>query len=131
MTYRDRRSAHTPAGKGGSWIRPSTRWAIYHRDGFACAYCGGRSALSIDHLHCVERGGANKPRNLVTSCIRCNSSKQNMTTRAWYALLAQRGHDLHVVRRRVANARRRQIDRVVGRWLCKAPKLDFTIPGLP
>lgn len=26
--------------QGMNWIRLSTRMAIYHRDGFVCAYCG-------------------------------------------------------------------------------------------
>lgn len=31
-----------PHGRGGSWIWPPTRWAIYARDRFRCVYCQGK-----------------------------------------------------------------------------------------
>ncbi len=65
---------------GRNWIWVVTRLGIYHRDGFACQYCGlvvGESealsgVLSLDH---VEPGGASKPPNLVTACHACNSHR--------------------------------------------------------
>lgn len=60
------------AGQGSRWIQPSTRLAIYHRDGFACVYCGhgaeDGAVLSLDHVLACELGGSNEPTNLVTSC---------------------------------------------------------------
>ncbi len=116
--YRDRRSAHTPAAKGGSWIRPSTRWAIYHRDDFACVYCGHVGRLTIDHVGACERGPRdNRPQNLVTCCLSCNSAKQGLSVRAWFAKLRGKGLDTDAVRRRIARARRKPIDRARGRLL--------------
>lgn len=31
---------------GSKWIRPEKRLAIYHRDGFACIYCGATAESS-------------------------------------------------------------------------------------
>jgi 5-methylcytosine-specific restriction endonuclease McrA len=71
----------------GSWIRQSTRVAIYLRDGFKCAYCGedlrGKSPreMGLDHLECSSHGGSNAPWNLVTACRSCNSKRG---TKPWY-----------------------------------------------
>lgn len=115
--YRPRRSSHTPAAKGSKWIRPSTRWAIYHRDDFACVYCGNVGDLSLDHVRAVAGSGTNEPENLVTCCIRCNSSKQQLTMRQWYAKLRAADYDVEAIQRRVARAVRQPIDRVRGRFL--------------
>lgn len=75
------RSRHTPAARGGKWIRASTRWAIYHRDSFACVYCfkvGGK--LTLDHVDpVVLQGRMNLPSHLVTCCHSCNSRKSGKT----------------------------------------------------
>lgn len=117
--YRPRRSAHTPAAQGSKWIRPSTRWAIYHRDDFACIYCGKVGPLSLDHVHSVEGAGErdNSPANLVTCCVRCNSSKQALPKRQWYAVLRERGVSIPALRRRIARQTARPIDRERGRFL--------------
>lgn len=112
------RSSHTPAANGSKWIRPSTRWAIYHRDDFRCVYCGRVGALSLDHVHSVEGNGRdNRAENLVTSCIGCNSKKQALTHRQWLAKLREMGLLTASVARRIARAIRRPIDREVGRLL--------------
>lgn len=65
--------------QGSKWCRPSTRLAIYLRDGLACAYCGATvedgAQLTLDHLTPHSRGGTNSPTNLVTACRRCNCSR--------------------------------------------------------
>lgn len=64
--------------QGSKWIRPEKRYAIYLRDGLACAYCGAGpddSLLSLDHVVPHSRGGSNEATNLVTCCSRCNSSR--------------------------------------------------------
>jgi 5-methylcytosine-specific restriction endonuclease McrA len=65
-----------------SWIRKSTRYAIYHRDGFDCVWCRSifpisfaGEDLTLDHIVPRCHGGTNKPDNLVTSCRSCNSSR--------------------------------------------------------
>lgn len=119
---RPRRSRHTPAANGSKWIRRSTRWAIYERDSFRCAYCGKVGGkLSLDHVHPVEAGGAKgDPANLVTCCYSCNSAKQGKPKRAWFARLRERGIDTDAVRRELARRIARPIDRAVGRFLAKA-----------
>jgi 5-methylcytosine-specific restriction endonuclease McrA len=65
--------------QGSKWCRPSTRLAIYLRDGLACVWCGlaaeDGASLSLDHLRPYSAGGSNDPSNLVTCCARCNSSR--------------------------------------------------------
>jgi hypothetical protein len=67
--------------QGMNWIRPAKRLAIYMRDGLACAYCGGTiedgCVLTLDHITPLSRRGSNNERNLVTACLRCNSSRGN------------------------------------------------------
>lgn len=128
--YRQRRSAHTPAAQGSKWIRSSTRWAIYHRDDFACIYCGTVGPLSLDHVHSVEvTGRDNSPANLVTCCVRCNSSKQALTKREWYAKLRARGVSIAALRARIARQTARPIDRERGRFLASVRPEDDEIAG--
>jgi hypothetical protein len=55
-----------------------SRFAIFHRDGFTCQYCGTQPPdciLVVDHVRPVIEGGTNDPMNLVTSCVACNAGK--------------------------------------------------------
>lgn len=56
--------------QGMNWIRPTTRLAIYLRDGLACVYCGQALEdgvqLTLDHIKPWCRGGRHSPGNLVT-----------------------------------------------------------------
>jgi CRISPR/Cas system Type II protein with McrA/HNH and RuvC-like nuclease domain len=67
--------------QGMNWIRQEKRLAIYLRDGMACMYCGeaieNGIRLSLDHISPYSKGGSNSERNLVTCCIKCNSSRGN------------------------------------------------------
>lgn len=76
-----------PSNNGGDWIRIAKRMAIYMRDGFDCVWCrllfptselGYK--LTLDHIHFE---GGNEPHNLVTCCIRCNSSRQRTPLPQW------------------------------------------------
>lgn len=65
------------------WIRRTTRWAIYIRDG-ACldgARCGWCDRLTheptLDHLTPRTLGGSHHPTNLVTSCRTCNLGRKS------------------------------------------------------
>lgn len=66
---------------GMNWIRQEKRLAIYMRDGMACMYCGlsieEGAQLSLDHIEPRSRDGSNSESNLVTSCVKCNSSRGN------------------------------------------------------
>ncbi len=64
----------------------ATKW-IWDRDGHSCAYCGcslvpGRGA-HLDHLEPHAHGGEDTVINLVLSCERCNSARQDMSLRQW------------------------------------------------
>ncbi len=119
---RVRRSAHTPAANGSKWIVPGRRWAIYLRDGFACVYCGHIGDLSLDHVVPAERGGNHHASNLVTCCISCNSSKQGISNRKWFARLRERGIDTNKMRHRIARLLRKPLDRKLGRFLASTRK---------
>jgi hypothetical protein len=85
-TPRPRRS------QGMNWVRPSTRLAIYLRDGLACVWCGATvedgTRLTLDHLRPYAAGGSNDPGNLVTCCHRCNSSRGSRPVSAFARAVA-------------------------------------------
>jgi hypothetical protein len=62
-------------------VNPKLRWAILHRDNYACRYCGttgGRGVvLHVDHVLPRSRGGKDIASNLVTACENCNSGKSD------------------------------------------------------
>jgi len=70
-------------GRGGHWIRSTTRARIYQRDGYACVWCRAdlRSTIgygrTLDHVLPRSKGGSNRPENLVTACGTCNHSRQD------------------------------------------------------
>ena len=105
-------------GQGSKWCRPSTRQALYHRDGFACVYCAAGAdegaVLTLDHVLACELGGDNAPTNLVTACLSCNSAKRDLPTRAWFALLRDRGVDTTGLASAVRRQTRRPLDRSEG-----------------
>lgn len=67
-----------------SWIRESTRFAIYLRDELTCVWCGRTHdegiTLTIDHIENRSTGGGNEWDNLVTACWRCNSQHVGQKT---------------------------------------------------
>jgi hypothetical protein len=109
------------AGQGSKWIRRSTRLAIYHRDGFCCVYCGANaeegSQLTLDHVLACELGGDNDPTNLVTACGSCNSSKRDISMRAWFQSLRDKGVDTNALSDRIRRQRTRKLNRAEGRRL--------------
>jgi hypothetical protein len=55
-----------------------TRFEIFKRDDFRCAYCGRQSpevVLEVDHIVPRCEGGSDDPMNLTTSCWECNRGK--------------------------------------------------------
>lgn len=55
-----------------------SRRAIFLRDSFECQYCGA-AAENVDHVMPRSRGGSHTWENVVASCRRCNSRKENRT----------------------------------------------------
>lgn len=110
-----------------SWIKDSTRWAIYHRDGFKCVYCGATKAdgvqMTLDHVEPRSEGGSHAATNLVTCCTFCNSIRADRPLRAWVTFLRKRGVPAEVTRtipRRVATQTKKPLDRAEGRRLAAA-----------
>ena len=59
-----------------------TRHNIFERDKNTCQYCGqafDRKDLNLDHVIPRERGGPTTWKNIVCSCILCNTRKANRT----------------------------------------------------
>jgi 5-methylcytosine-specific restriction endonuclease McrA len=52
--------------------------------GNACAYCGDKEYLSIDHVTPLAKGGLHTPSNLLPACRRCNCSKCDNDVQTWY-----------------------------------------------
>ena len=108
-------------GQGSKWIRPAKRLAIYHRDGFCCAYCArgveDGIILTLDHVTACELGGTNEPTNLVTACLSCNSAKQDSTLRQFATWMLDKGIDPTVVGKRIRRQTSRTLDLAAGKAL--------------
>lgn len=71
---------HRDTMKLGSWQAGDDM--IIKRDLSTCGYCGSvaeRSAIEIDHIIPVVRGGKHKVENLTTACTDCNGEKRDMS----------------------------------------------------
>jgi len=58
-----------------------TRFEVFKRDGFTCAYCGRKPpvvTLQVDHILAKSRGGSFSRENLITACFDCNAGKSNV-----------------------------------------------------
>lgn len=52
-----------------------TRFNLFLRDGFECAYCGSGEELTFDHVTPRRLGGKTSWKNIVAACSRCNLKK--------------------------------------------------------
>jgi hypothetical protein len=65
----------------GRSIRPSVRFRVLSRFGFACGYCGAcftgspETKLVVDHILPVAAGGSDEGSNLIACCLLCNQGK--------------------------------------------------------
>lgn len=123
----------------GTWSYPTTRWAVYLRDGLRCGYCGvtladiladyGDNFLTLDHVVPLRpkkggRTGDNHPRNLVTACYHCNCAKGRDTVTVFARSM---GWNARSVRRRVARLRARDVEA----YRSGAKVLLGQVPGVP
>jgi hypothetical protein len=107
-----------------NWIRPTTRVAIYMRDGLACGWCGTTiedgARLTLDHCVPRSKGGSNKPTNLITSCFKCNSSRGNRTLISFAkAVAGYVNHDMtaNSILRHITTIRRRALPTLQARQI--------------
>lgn len=67
--------------KTRSYLKPSLRFKILHRDQYRCQTCGASAAggadLHIDHILPVSKGGTNDELNLRALCSECNIGRGN------------------------------------------------------
>lgn len=117
--------------QGMNWCRPSTRLAIYLRDGLSCVWClksiEQGIQLTLDHVTPVARGGTNDPKNLITACEECNRLRWRKSVPQFALWRAERYHELvfvpTIVRdtvRRVRAATRRKLPREQARKIIEA-----------
>ena len=71
--------AYEPAplkGKKGmnANIPNDTRKAVYRRDGYMCAMCGGTDGLQVHHAVKRSLGGSDFADNLVSLCWKCHAA---------------------------------------------------------
>jgi hypothetical protein len=73
-------------------VRKSTRqieqgvsWAVFHRDGYKCRYCGIQGVpMTVDHAPVLwENSGPSIEANLVTACRKCNKTRGNLLYKDW------------------------------------------------
>lgn len=92
-----------------NWISRTVREAIYSRDEHTCVYCGSTAehcVLSLDHITPRSLGGAlTDPKNLVTACTHCNSTRGKMSLAAFQRHLAAH-YDIEQVKQLSAKVRR-------------------------
>lgn len=117
--------AGSKSGRTTNRVRhPSTRLALFARDGFRCVYCGASvedgAVLTVDHVVPDALGGTNVPSNLVTACLKCNSTKRDLPLRRFLAVLRDRGVDTTRMARMVRAAVSRRLNRAMGRKLLAA-----------
>lgn len=89
---------------GSHWIRDKKRRRIYERDGHRCVWCLKQVVVKVnatlDHFLPRELGGTNHVDNLITACLRCNSSRKQQPALLFAASLGEP----HVVLDRVFEA---------------------------
>lgn len=61
------------------------QWAEAKKEfDYCCAYCGEKTRLDQEHFIPVVKGGGYTKNNILPSCIKCNSSKNDSDFSAWY-----------------------------------------------
>jgi len=121
-----------PNNKGMDWIRLHKRMAIYLRDGFDCVWCRmvfpldvNGYGLTLDHVY-VD--GCNENYNLVTCCLRCNSSRRRTSLKDWVEKVSERtGEAAQDISHRVLVALGEPLDLEEGRRLAQVRRPPKTL----
>jgi 5-methylcytosine-specific restriction endonuclease McrA len=80
-TIKRRRAAGGQSFSAAEWL------ALLAHHGGACAYCGSKVLIEIDHRTPLARGGSNLIENILPACRRCNRRKHLMTEDEFRELL--------------------------------------------
>jgi 5-methylcytosine-specific restriction endonuclease McrA len=80
-TIKRRRAAGGQSFTAAEWL------ALLAHHGGACAYCGSKLMIEIDHRTPLMRGGSNLIENILPACRRCNRRKGTMTEEEFRAFL--------------------------------------------
>jgi 5-methylcytosine-specific restriction endonuclease McrA len=72
---------------GGQSFTAAEWLALLAHHGGACAYCGSKLMMEIDHRTPLGRGGSNLIENILPACRRCNRRKHLMTEEEFRAFL--------------------------------------------
>ena len=67
-----------------------TRFNLFLRDGFACAYCGSDKDLTFDHVKPRRLGGKTNWENIVAACTACNFKKGGRTPKGAHMQLSHK-----------------------------------------
>ncbi len=102
---------------GSKWIRREKRLAIYIRDGMACAYCGATvedgAQLTLDHVKPRSADGSHHESNLITACMKCNSSRGDRSVAGFARSVASYlSHEIKAsdITKHIRNCQRRTLD---------------------
>jgi hypothetical protein len=100
-------------------VSKRTRFEVFKRDNFTCAYCGAHppdTLLHCDHVNPVAAGGDNDMDNLITACQACNLGKSDVPLSAVPQSLADRAAEVQEREEQIAGyhailtARRERIE---------------------
>ena len=80
-TIKRRRAAGGQSFSSAEWL------GLLAHHGGACAYCGSKVLIEIDHRTPLARGGSNLIENILPACRRCNRRKHLMTEDEFRAFL--------------------------------------------
>lgn len=81
--YRHRRKAKMLEIEAKTYT-PTELLLKFSEFGKKCAYCGDSKKITIDHFFPISKFGADSIENIVSACIRCNSSKNNKDPEVWF-----------------------------------------------
>jgi 5-methylcytosine-specific restriction endonuclease McrA len=68
------RRARVKNASGNGWIAKEEK-QLFEDYCHRCAYCGGKTRLTVDHIVPLALGGSHSIDNAVPACLSCNSSK--------------------------------------------------------
>lgn len=123
-------------------ISTRTRFEVFKRDDFTCAYCGSKPPsviLHVDHITPVSKGGSSRQDNLITSCESCNLGKSNVLLSSVPESLSDKAEKIKEAEkqirayRKIMKAKQDRIDSekwdvmrtIYGREIEQAPKKDI------